>query len=102
MEQIQTSEDSSDGDEDSAVASIFREQLKEWAIDFGEKHNAVDALLKVLKRNGHPELPSTARTLLESTNEVDVETESGLKCVQFDEGRFWNILKSIPKQCLKS
>ncbi|CAL8361284.1 unnamed protein product [Arctogadus glacialis] len=47
LEQMETSEDSCDGDEDSAVASSFREQLKEWAIDFGEKHNAVDALLKV-------------------------------------------------------
>ena len=102
LEQMETSEDSCDGDEDSAVASSFREQLKEWTIDFGEKHNAVDALLKVLKKNGHPELPSTARTLLESTNEVDVETESGMQCVQFVEGRFWNILKSIPKQCLKN
>ena len=102
LEQMETSEDSCDGDEDSAVASSFREQLKEWAIDFGEKHNAVDALLKVLKKNGHPELPSTARTLLESTNEVDVETESGMQCVQFDvRGQILEHLKKYPQAVLE-
>lgn len=48
---------------------------------FQIKHNAVDSLLNILRENGHPELPKTARTLLATCDRVDWEVKSGMKYI---------------------
>ncbi|KAA0721349.1 hypothetical protein E1301_Tti022504 [Triplophysa tibetana] len=58
--------------------------LQEWSIKHNITHNALDDLLKGLKRNGHPELPSTARTLLKTPRTVTSSQKSGMECVHFN------------------
>lgn len=38
------------------------EPLRNWVNTYEIKANAVDSLLKLLKQNGHPNLPSSSRT----------------------------------------
>lgn len=47
------------------------------------KHNAVDGLLKLLLSHGHPQLPSTARTLLKTPREVKTVEKSGMECLHY-------------------
>lgn len=54
------------------VGLTLSEELSEWASTFRVTHNAVDALLKILQRQGHKELPSTARTLFDTTRKFKV------------------------------
>lgn len=51
---------------------------------FQVKHNAVDALLNILKRHGHEDLPHTARTLFGHTNNYELTTKYGVKSGQFN------------------
>lgn len=48
------------------------EPVRNWVNTYGIKANAVDSLLKLLKQNGHPNLPSSSRTLLKTPGEVDI------------------------------
>lgn len=59
----------------------LREELSEWACTFQVKHNAVDALLNILKRHGHAELPHTARTLFGNKNQYEHTTKDGVESV---------------------
>lgn len=75
---------SSDSENETKVtAPTLETELSEWIKQFQVKHNAVDSLLKVLQRHGHPELPSTARTLLGSSTEVETIIKSGMDYVYF-------------------
>jgi len=56
------------------------------------KHNAIDDLLKGLRKNGHPELPLTARTLLQTPRHIETVMKSGMECVHF------NLRKSLSEQ----
>ena len=47
------------------------------------KQNAVDSLLKILKQFGHPNLPSLARTLLNTTRTIPVQNKSGMQYIYF-------------------
>ena len=47
------------------------------------KQNAVDSLLKILKQFGHPNLPSSARTLLNTTRTIPVQNKSGMQYIYF-------------------
>ncbi|KAL1279587.1 hypothetical protein QQF64_026260 [Cirrhinus molitorella] len=58
------------------------EELKKWIIGYNIKHNAADALLKILRDQGHTHLPSTAKTLLK-TDPVESQIVSGVECVTF-------------------
>lgn len=66
--------------------------LQEWATKHNIAHNAIDDLLKELKNHGHPELPSTARTLLQTPRSVKTVTKSGMECVHF------NLRESLSRQ----
>ncbi|KAI2645785.1 Large tegument protein deneddylase [Labeo rohita] len=58
--------------------------LQQWATKHLIKHNALEDLLRGLKQNGHPELPSTARTLLKTPRHITSVVKSGMECVHFN------------------
>ena len=75
----------SDSDEDSPNRnSSLNDELVHWINDYQVKHNAADSLLKLLKENGHPELPGSARTLLHTAREVETQVKSGMDYIYFD------------------
>lgn len=51
-------------DLDVSAEKSLSSALGAWASQYQVKSNAVDALLKTLRAYGHPELPSSSRTLL--------------------------------------
>jgi len=72
---------SSDSKQD---ATTLKEELSKWACKFQVKHNAVDALLKILKIHGHAELPYTARTLFANEKHYELTTKDAVESVQFN------------------
>lgn len=48
------------------------------------KHSFVDDLLKLLRKNGHPDLPATARTLLKTQRHVMTQEKSGMEYAYLD------------------
>ena len=76
---IVLSSSDSDAEYDEKESSL-KSKLCKLATDFGATHNLIDHLLKILREEGHKELPATARTLLH-TKSVTVEEKSGVKCV---------------------
>lgn len=73
---------SSESEED--FTPTLKEEMSEWASIFQIKHNAVDALLTILKRHGHADLPHTARTLLDRSNRHDVTTREGVATIKLN------------------
>ncbi|KAL2103346.1 hypothetical protein ACEWY4_000214 [Coilia grayii] len=71
-------------DEIEMPEPTLKEELSEWACNFGITHNALDALLKVLQRQGHTELPSTARTLLQTERKFKVDMIGGVETIKYD------------------
>jgi len=83
----------SESEYDNKVAlTSFSTFLQEWATKHLIKHNALDDLLKGLKNYGHPELPSTARSLLKTPRLIKSVEKSGMECVHF------NLRESILEQ----
>jgi len=77
--------DSTDSDSDYLANELtFAQKLAEWVNQCDIKGCAVDRLLKLLKSNGHPELPSSWRTLLHSPRTVEIQTISGMLCHHFE------------------
>lgn len=72
------------GDENKVAQTSLSTFLQEWATKHLIKHNALDDLLEGLKKNGHPELPSTARTLLKTPRLIKSVVKSGMECVHFN------------------
>ena len=68
---------SSDSDSDYRE-SDFQQKLRIWATEYNITHNATDDLLKILKSNGHPTLPATARTFLQSNNTLETKIVSNM------------------------
>ncbi|KAF4099461.1 hypothetical protein G5714_019587 [Onychostoma macrolepis] len=64
---------SSESEED--MTPMLKEELSEWASMFHVKHNAIDALLTILKRHGHADLPQTARTLFDRSINMKLTPE---------------------------
>ena len=72
----------SDSDSTDKNSMPLSDSIKEWMQLFPDvKHNAGDDLLKRLKINGHPELPATKRTLLQTCRTVKIDCKSGMKYV---------------------
>ena len=71
---------SSDSEDDLNDESL-QVELASWANEFLVKHNAMDSLLALLKKSGHPNLPSYARTLLGTTRSISVQVKSGMDYV---------------------
>ncbi len=61
---------------------MLKEELSEWPSMFHVKHNATDALLTILKRHGHADLPQTARTLFDRSNKYEVNTRDGVDIIK--------------------
>ncbi len=74
---------SSDSEDDKINDNFLAEGLGNWANKFFIKHNALDGLLVLLKENGHPNLPVTARTLLQTERNVTIQKKSGMEYVYF-------------------
>ncbi len=81
IDQHVTVSSDSGSDLDETANDNFQGNLVMWANECQVKHNAVDKLLKLLKRHGHPELPSTARALLGTLRQVPVELKSGMEYI---------------------
>ncbi len=71
---------SSESEED--MTSMLKEELSEWASMFHVKHSAIDALLTILKRHGHADLPQTVRTLFDRSNKYEVNTRDGVDIIK--------------------
>ncbi|KAL0965679.1 hypothetical protein UPYG_G00284340 [Umbra pygmaea] len=57
--------------------------LATWTSEFQVKHNAVEILLKLLQSHGHPQLPSTARTVLKTAKELKTVEKSGMQSLHY-------------------
>ena len=66
-----------------AVEDLLAEDLAKWANNFRVKHNALDDLPTILKSAGHPNLPSSARTLLRTARTITVQSKSGMEYLYF-------------------
>ena len=55
--------------------------LIDWVNKYQIKHNAVDSLLKILKDNGHDQLPGLARSLIKTARYVPLTERSGMHCL---------------------
>ncbi|KAM4542844.1 uncharacterized protein PAE49_019354 isoform 2-T3 [Odontesthes bonariensis] len=87
---------------DNNPESSFRNMLQQWALKHHIPHSALDELLVGLKLNGHPELPSTARTLLSTPTDIRSTTVSGMECVHFGLKRtIKDQLRHYPDEVLK-
>lgn len=71
-------------DNEEAVGPTLRDEMSEWASNFSVTHNALDALLKVLQRQGHKDLPSTARILYDATRKFKVKTVGGVETIAYN------------------
>lgn len=82
IDQHVTLSSDTESDNESDLDS-FQDELALWATDFQVKHNALNALLRLLKKSGHRDLPATARTLLHTVTEVKTEIKSDMEYYYF-------------------
>ncbi|KAA0715975.1 hypothetical protein E1301_Tti016129 [Triplophysa tibetana] len=70
--------------------------LQEWSMKHLITHNAIDDLLRGLQKHGHPELPSTARTLLRTPRQIKTLTMSGMHAFPFENflGKIKRLVRS--------
>ena len=71
---------SSDSETEPDVLQLS-DDLISWVNKFQVRHNAVDELLQIPKKHNHDHLPSTARTLLKTTRDVQIQMKSGMEYV---------------------
>ncbi|MGH0151617.1 UNVERIFIED_CONTAM: hypothetical protein FKN15_037057 [Acipenser sinensis] len=88
-----SSEDDTDDTEKEEKSLV--EDIASWMTTNQIKHNAADDLLKLLIKHGSTDLPSSARTLLETPKNVQVEMKSGLEYVYLGVGEL--LIKNLDK-----
>ena len=86
---------SSDSEDDNLNDDFLAEGLENWANKFLIKHYALDGLLVLLKENGHPNLPVTAGTLLQTERNINIQKKLGMEYVYFPLGS--QLLKHLKK-----
>lgn len=57
--------------------------IASWSMENGIAHNAIDGLLKLLKKHGTKDLPSCSRTLLDTPKSVNIQQKSGMEYFYF-------------------
>ncbi|CAC5422438.1 unnamed protein product [Mytilus coruscus] len=67
VEKFETLSVDTDTDFNPDEDDTLLEELAVWTNTFQVNHNAVDALLKILKEHGHQNLPGTCRTFVENS-----------------------------------
>ena len=83
-------DDLSDTLDDQSLDGFLEDRLWCWENDFQIKQNALDSLLKILKKSGHPTLPtlpSSARTLMKTARVVQIQQKSGMEYKYFPIAR---------------
>ena len=94
---IIVSSDSEDEIEDISRQLELRVDLSNWSSDFNVTQNAVDELLKILRRAGHSDLPKTARTLKNTDRTVNLKIISGMEYIFLGvKQELLNILQLFP------
>ncbi|CAC5422454.1 unnamed protein product [Mytilus coruscus] len=83
VEKFETLSVDTDTDFNPDEDDTLLEELAVWTNTFQVNHNAVDALLKILKEHGHQNLPGTCRTLLKTVREVETTNISGMDYYNF-------------------
>ena len=92
---------SSDSDDDSSRDDSLRKGLVNWTNKFSIKQNAVDGLLLLLKRSGHPDLPGCARTLLQTPRTISIQKKSGMEYAYFPlAAQFLEHFKRYPAETI--
>ncbi len=81
---------------------MLSDRLAQWTNQFQIKHNAVDSLLNILRENGHPELPKTARTLLATCDRVDWEVKSEMKYIYMGQRTTYSTFEDVSQLSLRS
>lgn len=74
--------------------SKFHKSLKLWSLRYNIKNKALSDLLKLLKDNGHPELPKDARTLKDTPRKIVSKEVSPGRYWHFGVHRIIEIMKS--------
>ncbi|XP_069192203.1 uncharacterized protein [Procambarus clarkii] len=94
-----SSESESSGDEDDKSLS---DVLLVWVNKYGITHNAIDNLLKKLRKQGHADLPKTARSLLNTVKHIPTETKSGMMYIYLGlEEEMLKTLRLYPKSTIR-
>ncbi|KAF5281928.1 hypothetical protein FQR65_LT14454 [Abscondita terminalis] len=61
----------------------FQNEIAEWSIKFNIQHNALSALLVILKKNSNPDFPVDARTLLKTPRHTEIQQIKGGQYAHF-------------------
>jgi hypothetical protein len=95
---------STDSDDDSNDdPQKLREALKDWVNTYEIRANSVDSLLKLLKDNGHPDLPMSSRTLLKTPRDVDLQRVSDMDYFHFGlQTMICNALRNYSDELLEA
>ena len=92
--------DAANEDLDSKVT--LTDKLKKWALDYNCTHSSVDALLCLLREEGHPHLPKSARGLLSTPTDIKTTTISGMEYYYLGFSKhLTNLTKVAPRSCYK-
>ena len=90
------------GIDNDGVSSIS-EELASWATKNNCRRDAVNELLKILRRHGHDSLPKDARTLLQTPRQVLAVNKCGGQYIYLGIAKgIMNVLSSNPSFCAES